>query len=274
MREPGWSPARQSGDMPTRTHGPDAGSHDTHDRLLVAARAAGDIAGPELDRADALLAACEACRVLHAELLAIAAATHHLPAPVRPPAIDFRISPDRASDLARGGLWRQLLRPFGRSGSPAIRPLAAAFTTLGLAGLMLAALPNLQLGSAGSGDLTTIGQSIETPNLASASAAPEMAAPGDRPTLVPSVRDTAGQVDAGGNLGPLASADRAGPMPSVASTKGRGIATASPETAADRLAFAVSDGDGGPPPLVRLSLGLLAIGLGLFLLRRVALRLR
>ena len=138
VREPGRPPARQSGEMSTRNHGPDAGSHDRHDRLLVAAAAAGDLAGPELARAEALLATCPDCRVLHAELLAIATATRHLPAPVRPPAMDFRITPDRAAELARGGLWRRLLRPFGRPGSGTIRPLAAAFTTLGLAGLMLA----------------------------------------------------------------------------------------------------------------------------------------
>jgi hypothetical protein len=277
--------------MRNRNHEPDAGSHDTHDRLLVAAAAAGDLAGPELARAEARLGTCPDCRVLHAELFAIAAATRHLPAPVRPPAMDFRITADRAVELARGGLWRRLLRPFGRSGSPAIRPLAAAFTTLGLAGLLFATLPNLSLGgAAGSGYLTTIGQSVETRDMTAASAEPGVAAPPGATSLAPSDRDTAAELTTGEPFGTLArpnpSAYADGSLPSfTSSTKGGGgtatappevaaAATAPPESAGDRLAFAVSDDSGGPSPLVLLSLGLLAIGLGCFLLRRLALRLR
>jgi hypothetical protein len=276
--------------MSTRNHGPEAGSHDTHDRLLVAAAAAGDLAGPELASAQSLLATCPDCRVLHAELLAIAAATRHLPAPARPPAMDFRITADRAAKLARGGLWRRLLRPFGRSGSPAIRPLAAALTTLGVAGLLFATLPNLSLGgAAGSGYLTTIGRSVETRDVTAASAAPEVAVPPGAASLAPTDRDTAAEQSTGEPFGslaqPLPSAYADGSLPSfISSTKGGGTATAPPEAAytvtappeaaGDRLAFAVSDASGGPSPLVLLSLALLAIGLGLFLLRRLALRLR
>jgi hypothetical protein len=276
--------------MRTRNHGPDTGSHDTHDRLLVAAAAAGDLAGPELASAHALLETCPDCRVLHAELLAIAAATRHLPAPVRPPAMDFRITAHRAAELARGGLWRRLLGPFGRSGSPAIRPLAAAFTTLGVAGLLFATLPNLPLGGAtGGGYLTTVGQSGETRDITAASVEPEVAVPPGAASLAPTDRDTAAEQTTGTPFGslaqPLPSAYADGSLSSfTSSTKGggtatappdvAGAATAPPESAGDRLAFAVGDDSGGPSPLVLLSLGLLAIGLGLFLLRRLALRLR
>jgi hypothetical protein len=286
--------------MRTSSHGPDAGSHDTHDRLLVAAAAAGDLAGPELATAQALLTTCPDCRVLHTELLAIAAATRHLPAPVRPPAMDYRITADRAAALARGGLWRRLLGPFGRSGSPAIRPLAGAFTTLGVAGLLFATLPNLSLGGAtGSGSLTTVGRPGETRDITAASAEPEVAVPPGAPSLAPTDRDTAAEQATGEPFGslaqPLQSAYADGSLPSFTSnTKGgsnateppgfAGTATAPPEVAGattpppesegDRLAFAVTDDSGGPSPLVLLSLGLLAIGLGLFLLRLLALRLR
>ena len=134
--------------MTTRTHRPDAGPHDTHDRLLIAARAAGDLTGRDLDRAEVLLAACDRCRALLEELRAIAAATRHLPPAPRPPALDFRLTPDRAAALARGRGWRRFLRPFGRTGIGAVRPLAAAFTTLGVAGLLLAALPMLPFAGA------------------------------------------------------------------------------------------------------------------------------
>jgi len=288
--------------MRTRNQGPDAGSHDTHDGLLVAAAAAGDLAGPELARAEALLATCPDCRVLHTELLAIAAATRHLPAPVRPPAMDFRITADRAAELARGGLWRRLLRPFGRPGSGAIRPLAAAFTTLGLAGLMLAALPSIQLGgsSAGAGAYVDTARDSGTPGQApAATAGPEIESPRDAASVVPSYGDTAAEQTTGEPFSslaqPIPSTYADGSLPSFTSnTKGgstatepagfagaatappevAGAATAPPESEGDRLAFAVSDDSGGPSPLVLLSFGLLAIGLGCFLLRRLALRLR
>jgi hypothetical protein len=273
--------------MSTRNHGPDAGSHDRHDRLLVAASAAGDLAGPELASAEALLATCPDCRALHAELLAIAAATRHLPAPVRPPAMDFRITPDRAAELARGGLWRRLLRPFGRPGSSTLRPIAAAFTTLGLAGLMLATLPNLQLGGSSAGAGTYAGAPADSATREQAPAAtPESVtgAPREAASLAPTDRDTAAGLVTGEPLSSLAqpapSAYADGAVPTFGSkVTGGGIATAtpesaSPETADDTFAFAVSDDPGGPSPLVLLSLGLLAIGLGLFLLRRLALRLR
>jgi len=273
--------------MNTRNHGPDAGSHDRHDRLLVAASAAGDLGGSDLARAEALRTTCRDCRVLHAELLAIAAATRHLPAPVRPPAMDFRITPDRAIELARGGLWRRLLRPFGQPGSGAIRPLAAAFTTLGLAGLMLATLPNLQLGgsSAGAGAYVETALDSGTPeHAAAATAGPENESSRDAASVDPSYGDTAAELTTGQPFGslaqPLPSAYADGTLPSFTSnTKGGAIATApptataNPATAGDRLAFAVSDDSGRPSPLVLLSLALLAIGLGCFVLRRLALRL-
>jgi hypothetical protein len=276
--------------MRTRNHGPDAGSHDTHDRLLVAAAAAGDLAGPELAGSETLLATCPDCRALHAELLAIAATTRHLPAPARPPTMDFRITPDRAAELARGGLWRRLLRPFGRPGRGTVRPLAAAFTTLGLAGLMLAALPSIQLGgsSAGASAGAYVNTALDSgmPEQApAATAGPEIESPRDAAGGVPASGDTAAERTTGELFGslaqPLPSTYADGTLPSFTSnTKGSGTATApptataAPAPAGDRLAFAVSDGSGGPSPLVLLSLGLLAIGLGLFLLRRLALRLR
>ena len=61
---------------------------------------------------------------------------------------DFRLSAADAARL-RGGRWRRLVRTLGLPAwNP--RPLAAVFTTLGIAGLLIAVLPFISLGSAGS----------------------------------------------------------------------------------------------------------------------------
>jgi hypothetical protein len=240
--------------MTTRTPGQDASRHDTHDRLLIAARAAGDLTGRDLDRAELLLAACDHCRTLLAELRAIAEVTRHLPAAPRPPALDFRLTPDRAASLARGHRWRQFLRPFGRTGIGAVRPLAATFTTLGVAGLLLAALPMLP--SAGSATF----QAVPAGSSEARDADHETFAL----TMLPSGDLT------GGPLGLKVREPAVGGAPNVAS---------SDEAALGAAASGVGTGDGpegsgGPTSLVILSIGFLGAGLGLFLLRRAAVRLR
>lgn len=129
--------------------------HTQHDETLIAGHAAGDLVGPQLLLANRLLAACEACATLHADLRAIAAATRALPAPALP-ARDFTLGAERAERLRRGGLARRLLRPFAGPASGA-RPLAAAFSTLGAVGLAVvlllpafggpAAVPALEYGT-------------------------------------------------------------------------------------------------------------------------------
>ena len=122
--------------------------HDEHDREALAAYAAGDLVGSDQARVEALLRSCPACSTLVDDLRAIAAATRDLPAPAST-ARDFRVSPADAARL-RGGSWRRLLQPVA---SPAwrIRPFAAALTTLGIAGLLIAIVPFAPLGqSAGS----------------------------------------------------------------------------------------------------------------------------
>ena len=60
---------------------PPSAAHAAHDPLLVAAYAAGDATGAELETATALVAACAACAALHHDLRAIAAALPAMPAP-------------------------------------------------------------------------------------------------------------------------------------------------------------------------------------------------
>ena len=84
-------------------------SHADHDPLAIAAYAAGDATGPELDDALALVAACADCAALHHDLRAIAAALPGLPAQAR--SRDFRLTPEQAASLRPAG-WRRLLAPF------------------------------------------------------------------------------------------------------------------------------------------------------------------
>lgn len=259
MREPGPPSARQTGEMTTCTHRPDADrpeAHDTHDRLLIAARAAGDLGGRDLERADTILSTCDVCQTLLAELRSIAEATHHLPPVARPADVDFRLTPARAAGLARGGLRRRLLRPFGSAGSAPIRPLAMAFTTLGLAGLLLAALPLLPYAGGGA-SLPTTGGAIETPSIQAGTLDRKAVPPGGAAVPVqPGAEGTA-------SAGPAS--------PDAQATDDELLSF----SAADRLrAFDEPPGSGGPTPLVLLSVAFLGLGIGLALLRRAALRLR
>jgi hypothetical protein len=81
-------------------HVPDS-AHETHDRELIAAYAAGDAAADRLDDATAMVASCGGCAQLHRDLRSIAQAVHELPAPVRPR--DFRITGEQATTLRPRG---------------------------------------------------------------------------------------------------------------------------------------------------------------------------
>jgi len=120
-------------------------AHQAHDATLIAGHAAGDLAGADLVLANRLLASCEDCARLRADLRAIAAATRSLPAATAAAAAaaaaprDFRISPADAERLRRGGVLRRLLRPFAGP-SAALRPMAATFSGLGALGLAVVLL--------------------------------------------------------------------------------------------------------------------------------------
>ena len=60
-----------------------ATDHDRHDPMLVAALAAGDLAGTDRDQAIALTTSCAECAALHDDLVAIARATATVPPPIR-----------------------------------------------------------------------------------------------------------------------------------------------------------------------------------------------
>ena len=114
-------------------------AHDQHDALLMAALAAGDLAGTDRDHAQTLIATCRQCAQLHDDLVAIARATATVPAPAAMPARDFRLTPADASRLRPGG-WRRFLAAFAGARA-ATKPLGVALTTIGLAGLLVTSVP-------------------------------------------------------------------------------------------------------------------------------------
>jgi hypothetical protein len=120
--------------------------HDTHDRLLVAALAAGDLAGTDRDHARQLTRSCAECAQLHDDLLAIARATAVVPPPVVARPRDFQLPPADAARLRPAG-WRRLVVALGTARLAATRPLGVGLATFGLVGLLLANAPILSLGS-------------------------------------------------------------------------------------------------------------------------------
>ena len=121
-----------------------AAAHERHDLELVARAAAGDLAVSEAIAARDLLASCEACASIAADLRAIAVATRALPsasslaAATRTPR-DFRLTRADARRLRREGVLGLRGRfGVGRTGFGDIaRGLGGALATLGLVGLLV-----------------------------------------------------------------------------------------------------------------------------------------
>ncbi len=129
-----------------------AARHALHDEELIAAFAGGDLeAGPEADRAQALIARCAACRDLHRDISAIetairAAGSAADVAVLRSAPRDFRLTLEVATSL-RPGAWLRPAAATKRAGSlldrlvGAIgafgRPVGASFAALGIVGLLV-----------------------------------------------------------------------------------------------------------------------------------------
>jgi hypothetical protein len=253
-----------------------------HDETLVARLFADDLAGREADAARALVAECPACAALLADLRALASATTALPATRRPR--DFRLTQADAARLRPGG-WRQFLRRFGDPDLSFTRPLAMGLTTLGIAGLLLTALPGgFGFGSGGASILSTVGNRVTLPEAGggayygSPPAASGIlgAAPSPAIGMAPNTAPSA--VESSPASGPP-SGDRSG-FTKSSGTADQG-AQALPESAApaERATLGPAaiasppDAGGGPSPLFVLSVVVLLAGLGLGGLRRAARRL-
>jgi hypothetical protein len=127
---------------------PDPRDHAAHDQLLVAAYAAGDADGADLQAAIALVADCADCASLHHDLRHIAAALPAMPAPVR--SRDFRLTAEQAASLRPAG-WRRLLLPLAGPRFSFAAPLGSGLAALGIAGLLLTGGFGLPMGGATAG---------------------------------------------------------------------------------------------------------------------------
>src|SRR3954468_5750584 len=157
--------------------------HDAHDPLLIATHAAGDTTGEESRQAADLVASCEACATLHADLVssceacatlhaalvAIAAATRVLPAPLR--SRDYRLTPEQAAKLRPTARRRPLPAP-GSTRFAFSAPLGATLATLGLAGLLLAAIPGVSLQGATSSSAASVNVAAAAPSVVTSGAGP------------------------------------------------------------------------------------------------------
>src|SRR6266542_1686393 len=166
-------------------------SQADHDEYLIARLAAGELDGREAESARALVAACDACAELLADLVAISAATTHLPAPRR--THDFRLTAEDAARLRRTG-WRRLVAHFGEPQFGFTKPLATGLAALGIAGLILGSLPS-GFGT-GSAAAPAIGNDYLVPQAASSPRASDTGSAlsgGAAPSAAPSTERAAGK---------------------------------------------------------------------------------
>jgi hypothetical protein len=220
--------------------------HDTHDLLLVAAHAAGDLDGDDVGRGDALIAACRDCAALVTDLRAIARATAEVP-PARRPR-DFFIRPADAERLRPRGL-RRIAAAFSSPSFRLARPLAGGLLMVGFAGLLVASIPGLG-GSAALGPADQRLESVASPAPAPGSEIQGQSGGDAKASAEPYATDRAFAVASRGaqaSVPPPAAA----PVGSVAIVEPRGSLTEAPSA---------------PSPLVLASVGLVAIGAGLLLL--------
>ena len=274
--------------------------HARHDLYLVAALAADDLEPIFRVDAEALVASCHDCAELLADLRSIAVATAALP--MVPRTRDFRISAADAARLRPRG-WRALVDALGGVRASFSRPLATGLTTLGIVGLLVSTVPGalggISLGSgsaaaspapifaAGAPEVSR--QSAGSPaaaNGGSDSASPASAfygsaAPSAAATSVPAnvdqaslVRKTASPVRRSGLRAPSRAAARSA---SPGGSKGGSRAGVGIEARGTAINLAARNGASlqsgrttGPSPLLLGSIVCLALGAGLFVIRRLA----
>lgn len=260
-----------------------------HDETLIARLAADDLSESEAAQAQALVAGCPACAELQADLRLIMAATASLPAPRR--TRDFRLTNADAARLRRTG-WQRLVGRFGDPRLAFTRPLASGLVALGIAGLVIAAAPSFLTSGFGAsaGAAPANAQAVGGAGVTLASGAPgtttyqygpqDGAAASGSASAVP--LPTAGPVAIASAAPPIpiAAASSAPSSPSQSVNTGGPLAVAPPSAPVappdnDTQAKSIEGTSGspsGPPALVLVSVVLLVVGIGLFLLRWVARR--
>lgn len=174
--EPSAAPSRLTFVMTDAHRSTTPAAHAAHDLTNVAALAAraDDLDEKTATAARQQVAECTACADLLADLVTLRTALPATYSPARPR--DFRLSPTDAARLHRTG-WRRLLGFFGSPRDGFSRPLAIGFTTLGLAGLLVATVPTAFIGTIQSDRvLSTVGNAIPNAAAPAPSAAPSAAA--------------------------------------------------------------------------------------------------
>lgn len=222
--------------------------HAQHDRTRIAVLAArpDDLSTEDARLARQLIADCEACTDLLADLIEIQAAVPHAAMPSR--TREFTLSQADASRLGRTG-WRRFLAMVGSSRDQVTRPLAMGLTTLGLAGVIVATLP----GSLGSGATSAVPAEVARQE----QAAPAAGAPNPGLFSMTTGPDTAGSPDgAGFQEG----------QPDVRTDQGGS------DAASDLKSMAIRDDVTGLSTLLVLGGVLIILGMGLFGLRWTARR--
>jgi hypothetical protein len=236
-------------------------THAAHDMTIVAALAArpSDLDVRTASSARAQVAACEACADVLADLLALQTTLPTTATPARPR--DFRLTDADAARLRRSG-WRRVLGFFGSPRDGFSRPLAIGFTTLGLAGLLIATVPTMAR-YGGSNVGAPIQQAAPAPaaSAAPSAAAAASAAPASASEGYATERMSEGAAAAGGEPGDTGVFTGANPD------------ELTPDVTGDAGLLAIRDDTSGLSVLFVVAGILLIAGLGLFGLRWSARRL-
>jgi anti-sigma factor RsiW len=270
--------------MPGPAHSP-----TDHDEMLIARLAADDLSESEAAEARALVASCPACAELHADLRSIMAATASLPAPRR--ARDFRLTDADAARLRRTG-WQRLVGRFGDPRLAFTRPLATGLVALGIAGLVFAAAPSFLASGFGA---SAAAAPANAPGVGGAGLTIASGEPRTTTNQYGPQDGAAASVSASAvplpTPGPVAIVSAAPPIPGAAASSAPSspseslhpggpvaVAPASapvPPPDNDTQAKSIQGTSGspsGPSSLFLVSVVLLVLGIGLFLLRWVARR--
>lgn len=264
--EPQPGLGRPTGDM-TDSHGARRADHPSHDVHLLAAAADRTAAEATRTAAERQAAECDECASLLADLRALSAGLASLPRTL-PVSRDYRISPERAARLRSGG-WRRVFDGFRRPA--ALRPLASALTALGVAGLILTvglpAMAPLAGGSAAGLPSTT--------RTSTAAPAPVL---GPATSTGQDLRDQSTKSGASGapeaQPGGGVSGAAASPAAGYAAQTPAGGGNSAPSSGTGTLLAPINDlaAPAGPSLLAIaawLSLALLVVGLGLFVVVRI-----
>ena len=239
--------------------------HRNHDLLLIAALAAGDAEGTDLEQARDLVATCDECAALHHDLRAISAALPATPVPTR--SRDFRLTPQQADALRPAG-WRRLLAPLAGPRFAFAAPLGGSLAALGIAGILVAGAASTPIANVAGERQAVSLPAAASPAFEIAQSAPSAAASMEPDRLL--LPDAASQdpaVAAPGMIdtGPAAS-DAAGGAGTVASKDYP--APIEPPTAVDASTQVAAAPDGRQTPVLAiLSAVLVAVGLVLVSLR-------